>query len=344
MNSEIQRLFAPLRAGTWWEFKTPVFLGVAYFAAIVSGLSLNDLWSDLLRMVFALIPLTSFVCVINDITDLQDDIFAGKPNSIAGRSTAYKVLWVVACLLGGFTAAGLFFWNNPVVLALYFANWMAFILYSMPPVRLKKRGAAGVIADATGGQLLPCLWTAMLVAPYLPWETSVQLCIWAAAFGIRSILFHQAGDLEVDRQSGVQTLAVRLGGKRLSALVRGLVFPFEIAALAALLWQSAPIWGAITILIYLALQSVMWRWLRVPLRIAQPADCCRMAMLKYYQLWFPLCMILQLAMEFPIALLLIPVHAVLFPGLWRRFASHAMHISHNIKYPPDWEKLGFKSK
>lgn len=333
-----------MRAGTWWEFKTPIFLGVACLAAAVSGISFGELWPDLLRMLFALIPLASFVCVINDITDLQDDILAGKPNSMAGSSGTYQVLWVTVCLLGGLLAAALVFWNNQTALALYIGNWIAFTLYSVPPIRLKKRGAAGVLADATGGQLLPCLWTAMLVTPHLSWAISAPLCVWAAAFGIRAILFHQAGDLEADRRSGLKTLAVHLGSARLSWFVCGLVFPLEIAALAALLWLAAPVWGAITLLVYLALQAAMWRWLRIPLRIAQPADCCRMAMLKYYQLWFPLCMILQLSLEFPAALLLIAAHALLFPGLWRRFTSHAAHIRHNIKYPPDWEKLAIQSK
>jgi len=340
----ISNFFSPMRAGTWWEFKTPIFLGVACLAAAVSGTPFGELWPDLFCMVAALVPLASFVCVINDITDLQDDILAGKSNSMAGRPATYRVLWVAVCLLGGLLAAWLVFWDNPTALALYIVNWIAFTLYSVPPFRLKKRGAAGVLADATGGQLLPCLWTAMLVAPHLSLAISAPLCVWAAAFGIRAILYHQAGDLEADRQSGVQTLAVRIGAKSLTCSVRFVVFPLEIAALTFLLWQAAPVWGAITLLVYFSLQAAMWRWLRVPLRIAQPSNCCRMAMLKYYQVWFPLCMILQLAMEFPIALLLIPAHAALFPDLWRRIAGHTTQIRHNIKYPPDWEKLGLQQK
>ncbi len=327
-----------MRAGTWWEFKTPVFLGIAYLAAFAAGVPFDFFWPKLVLIVAALVPLASFVCVINDITDLRDDLRAGKANTLAGKSLFFQAVWLVSCLLGG-AAVSIFLLPDPLVLTLYLANWIVFVLYSAPPVRLKIRGLAGVLADATGGTLLPALWAALLVCPGMPATFAAPLALWAFCFGLRGILYHQAGDLRQDREVGVRTFAVRIGGKRLSALVCWVVFPLEVLALAWMGFEAAPAALLISLLLYLAAQLALWRWLRIRLRIASPAKSSRLAMLKYYQLWLPLGMIVAMSLENPLALLLLPAHAVLFPDTWKRLGQHAVGIRHNIQYPPDWEQL-----
>lgn len=340
MSAALQRFFAPVRAGTWWEFKTPVFLGVAYLTAVVGGVSFSELWPALLCIVAALVPLASFVCVINDITDLRDDLRAGKANAMDGRSPAFRALWLFACLCGGGLAAVFCFEGRTAALFLYLANWLVFVLYSVRPFRLKARGLAGVVADATGGQLLPSLWSALLVVPVLPAIFAIPLAVWAFAFGIRGIVYHQVGDLEADLRSEVRTLATRTRGDMLSRVVNRIVFPLEMVALVILLWQSAPLLAASSLLMYTLCQFAMWRWLRVRTCVALPLGCCRMAMLKYYQVWFPLFSIMVLALRDPFALICLPVHAILFPDSWKRCSDHWARIRHNMKYPPDWDNLG----
>ncbi len=327
-----------MRAGTWWEFKTPIILGVAYLSACVEQVSFDFIWPKLFLLVAALIPLASFVCVINDITDESDDRRAGKTNMMAGKSCWFKTAWLLACVLAGVLAAWLFS-PNPAALLLYLANWLVFTLYSVPPVRLKKRGSLGVFADACGGQLLPSLWVAFLVNPSASAILIVALSVWAFALGLRGILFHQAGDYERDRQSGVQTLAVRHGLKRLARVVHFVVFPIELISLGALLWLSGSIFALPLVAVYAFFQFALWRWLRVQPVVAIPSPCCRLLLLKYYQVYFPLTFVFALALKSPWALLCIPAHGVLFPDTWRRFFEHTVRIRHNIQYPPDWEKL-----
>jgi 4-hydroxybenzoate polyprenyltransferase len=338
-KSEISNFLSPMRAETWWEFKTPVFLGIAYLAACAGSVPLEDLWPQLLKIVAALVPLASFVCVINDITDLRDDLRAGKSNTMAGKSLLFKVTWLIACVLGG-AAVSLFLIADPLVLALYLANCLAFTLYSVPPFRLKIRGLAGVLADAAGGSLLPALWSAWLVFPRMSATFDVALAIWAFCFGLRGILYHQAGDLLADREAGVRTFAARIGSKRLEALVCWVVFPLEVLALAWMGFEAAPAAVVSSLLLYLGSQFALWRWLRIQFRIACPTERSRMALLKYYQLWLPLGMIAAMSFQNPVALLFIPAHAVLFPDTWKRFSRHWSEIRHNIQYPPDWKRLG----
>jgi 4-hydroxybenzoate polyprenyltransferase len=327
-----------VRARTWWEFKTPIILGVAYLSACVEQVSFDFIWPKLFLLVAALIPLASYVCVINDITDESDDRRAGKTNAMAGKSWWFKAAWLLACVLAGVLAAWLLS-PSPAALLLYLANWFVFTLYSVPPVRLKKRGVLGVVADACGGQLLPSLWVAFLVNPSASAVLIVLLSVWAFALGLRGILFHQAGDCERDRESGVQTLAVRLGLKRLARVVHFIVFPIELISLGALLWLSGSIFALPLLAVYAFFQFALWRWLRVEPVVAIPSPCCRLLMLKYYQVYFPLTFVFALSLKSPWVLACIPAHGVLFPDTWRRFFEHAVQIRHNIQYPPDWEKL-----
>lgn len=338
LKFEISHFFSPARAGTWWEFKIPILLGVAYLSACVEQVSFELVWPNFFLIVAALIPLASYVCVINDITDERDDRRAGKSNTMAGKSWSFKAAWLLACVLAGVLAAWLLS-PNPAALFLYLANWLVFTLYSVPPVRLKNRGSLGVFADACGGQLLPALWIALLVDPNASAFFMAALAVWAFAFGLRGILFHQAGDFENDCESGVRTLAVRLGLMSLSRLVRFGIFPIELLALAALLWLSGSVFAIPLLAIYAFFQFALWRWLRVMSVVAILSACCRLLMLKYYQVYFPLTFLFALALKSPWALLCIPAHIVLFPDTWRRFFEHAGHIRHNIQYPPDWEKL-----
>lgn len=325
MNSLLQFL-APTRAGTWWEFKTPIFLGVACLAALEGAVPFENLWPLLLSIIALLMPLASFVCVINDITDQREDLIARKANTMAGRSIFFQAGWLFACILGGILAAGFCLRGNMAALWLYVGNWIAFSLYSVPPIRLKTRGFPGVLADATGGQLLPTLWSALIVTPELSPQLTFLLSGWALGFGLRGILYHQAEDLKQDQAAKVQTLAVRLGSHLLQRIVLFGVFPVELLAFGMLVAGSAPVLGAGAMLLYLGFQIAMWRWLQVRLCVARPTGRPRMAMLKYYQFWFPICMIIALSLHDPVAIVLVPAFAVFFPDTWRRFFQHVAVI------------------
>ena len=333
------RFLAPTRHGTWWEFKTPIFLGVAYLSTLLSGSSFSVAWPVFLSVLAAMIPLASYVCVINDITDEQDDLLGGKGNTMAGRPLAFKAAWLAACLLGGALVAALCFRENLTALLLYAGNWVAFTLYSVPPFRLKKRGLAGVMADACGGVLLPALWAAILCDPNAEGIFIGPLAIWGFSFGLRGILYHQAGDFAADQASGTSTFAVRMGLRNVQRLVRYVIFPLEAASLLFLIWLSGSTFGFLLLAIDLCLHIAAWKWLQIRLILVGPSPCYRMVFLKYYQLWFPLTFVLAMASMDRMALLLIPAHAVLFRGTWERFPLRIAEIWHNIQNPPHLDRL-----
>lgn len=344
MIERLQTFFAPMRADTWWEFKTPIFLGVAYLSALVGKVPFAAAWPAFAAGLLALVPLASFVCVINDITDERADRAAGKSNRMVGRSTFFKVAWLAACLSSGAAAAWFSFRNNEPALVLYAANWLAFVLYSLSPIRLKERGLAGVFADALGGTALPVLWWILLANPVSSTPFLAVAGFWSLAFGLRGILYHQTADIALDRSSGVETFAVRVGLPKLRRLVVGIIFPVELSALACLLWMSGSAFVVPLLAVYVFTQFALWKWLRICNAVVDAGARTRLVLLKYYQLWFPLTFILSLGCLDVRAFLLLPLHGLAFPDTWRRFGRYCADIRHNLRYPPNWERLTASSK
>lgn len=315
LRTRLITFLAPTRLWDWWEFKVPVFLGVACLSAVAAGVGWEALWPRLLVVIAALVPVASYVCVINEITDRRDDALAGKPNCMIGRSLGYRAAWVVACLASG--VGGLWaLQGNTIAMRLYTANWLAFTLYSVPPVRLKARGVWGVVADASGGQLLPTLWTAAFLAGggsgSVPRGFTAALGVWAFALGCRGILAHQLRDLVADRVAGVATLAARLGADRVQFLLRFVLLPVEAVAFAAAAtlggaWPAAAAWVA-----WGVIDLVRRRWARSESESGEAGS----SGFAFYLTAFPIVGILLLGMRDPRALSLVPLDVALFPGCW----------------------------
>src|SRR5258708_18851038 len=87
------------------------------------------------------------------------------------------------------------------------------IAAALPPFRFKERGAAGVLCDAAGEQLFPALVAVALAcrgaqrAVSGAWVASVA--VWALAYGLRGIVWHQLSDVDNDRAAGFRTFARR---------------------------------------------------------------------------------------------------------------------------------------
>src|SRR5690349_9955647 len=171
----------------------------------VEGISL---WMGALSLLLAIIPAAIYASLINDVTDLAGDLRAGKRNSLAGRSRSFVATLVAIVIAVGFFFAWL--WRDDAALLwCYLATWLAFSLYSLPPLRLKERGAAGVLCDAAGEHLFPALVAVLLAcrgaqrAVNGSWIAAVA--VWALAFGLRGIVWHQLTDIANDRAADFRT-------------------------------------------------------------------------------------------------------------------------------------------
>lgn len=227
-----------VRADEWWHYKLVPIVSVFYATALVLHASLISMSTSALLLLLAIVIAAVYASAINELTDRADDAAAGKRNRAVDRPGAVAALFFVA-LFGGITFAWIWRRDAPLC-AFYVATLLAFTLYSVEPIRLKKRGPAGVICDAAGEQMFPAL-TAALLASHgarrglsAAWVASIT--VWALAVGLRGIVWHQLSDLENDRAAGLRTFAA-MRSRSASAVGAFVVFPLELAALAAMLWQ-----------------------------------------------------------------------------------------------------------
>jgi 4-hydroxybenzoate polyprenyltransferase len=317
---------AALRASDWWDYKLTPPLAVLWATTIHAGRPLLPSWSAALALIAAVAACAAYVSLVNDHFDRDEDERSGKPNRLSNHSRGSAAL--LFALVG---AAGLFFlwlWSDvPAAAAAYLGSWIAFALYSAPPARLKTRGLPGVVADASGATLLPCLLAALLAAhamaraPDPSWLAAVAA--WAFGWGLRGIIWHQVADLESDRLGGVRTFAQRHGREMATRLARWVAFPLELAGLAALLWHVGSPLPPLVLILYLALAAARSRFWGP--RRTLPLD-------EYYDGLLPLSLLLGSAARHPADLVLLAPLLLLFGRRPARVAADGWHVAQTLWY------------
>src|SRR4030095_1401254 len=249
-------LAAIVRAGEWWDHKLVPILVMFYGTLLLLGRPIAASWPSAVALLLSLLAGAAYVSVVNDLTDLDQDRAAGKPNRMAGRSPTFRAIALLLPL-----ATGLLFlllWRDDLWLAAaYLSAWIAFSLYSLPPFRLKTRGLAGLLADATGAHLFPTL-----VAMLLAFRAAQHLLdpvwiaagsVWALGYGLRGILWNQLSDRDNDVAVNVRTFAQRHSIRTAAAFGAWIAFPLELAGLAVLLWMIASPIPLLMLALYLLL-------------------------------------------------------------------------------------------
>jgi len=299
----------------WWDYKLAPVLGIAYATAYVSKLSMISLWPVILLTLAALAPCAAYVSVINDLTDLEDDLASGKTNRLVGRSRAFITALLAGCILPGIALA--IYWRaEPLLLSFYLGSWAAFTLYSLPPVRLKGRGVFGLIADASGAHLFPTLFAVCLVYRWYgkPVDPSwfALVAVWSLSCGLRGILWHQLTDLDNDAQIHLRTFARQHKLSSLGRLSNFVVFPVELCTFALILWRVDSLLAFAFLIVYVLLEVARAKLWRIELVIAVPKPNYRIVMQEYYELFFPLAVVLSSTMGYPTDAIMAAVHVALF--------------------------------
>lgn len=309
------------RAVEWWEYKLPPMLGIGYATALSYGKDLYKLAPVFCILLWGIIIGAAYVSIVNDFTDLKDDNASGKYNRLSHLPPLFGIMLVLTCLFAGALFV-YFFLHDILSIVLYSSSWIAFSLYSIPPFRLKKRGAWGVLADACGAHLFPTLFFLSGTANYMHaginWFWFSAVGIWSLMYGLRGILWHQFFDRDNDLKIGLATYA---SGKdpRLFNKQSFFIISIEFAALAFMLVFIAEPLPLITLLFYLLMLVGYGKILKHTLiAIVPPTDhSWHFIMNNYYQFFFPLSLLLSAAFIHPAVWILFIFHFILFPIIAR---------------------------
>jgi 4-hydroxybenzoate polyprenyltransferase len=193
------------RVNDWWRSKAALLMGMVYlFTAWFQLAFLDFVWMGLLS-VMTITGFASFGYLVNDLFDMEQDLKAGKKNSLAGKPAIFIVLFfaISAALIFvpwiWLPATGFSYFLIALQLSL-------FLIYSVPFIRLKEKGLAGIVTDALYAHAVPPILAAYTfsLAAHSSLSDSGLLLLFAWQFtsGVRNILIHQQTDIDADRRSG----------------------------------------------------------------------------------------------------------------------------------------------
>ena len=252
------------RVDNWWFSKVAPAIAISYCAALLYQVPAWEMARSILLIAFVGLCAGSYGHIINDVYDIEVDRNAGKRNHMA-RFEPWQRFALCALTLGlGFVPA-LFVTYSRTSLLLLAVEFLLPTIYSIPPIRLKGRGALGLLCDSFGAHLVPCLYVISVVAhvagdPALVHSTrstSFVLCtaIWALTLGLNGILIHEFEDRDNDIRSGIRTFATDVDFHAMR-LPMAIFYAIELASFAGMVTVLFPVAPAIAIALGLFLMLI----------------------------------------------------------------------------------------
>jgi len=304
------------RAIDWWEPKIVPLLVVGYMTVnhYHENIIAHFIW--LLFLILAIALGAIFVSILNDYTDLTFDLASKKSNRLESFSPfKRKVLLGLSFLINIIFC--FFFIDDILSLCLYLSAHMAFILYSIPPFRLKNRGLLGVLADASGAHLFVSLFIVTSMTQQMNKELDVfwlsLIGFWSLLYGLRGILWHQFWDRENDLSINHPTFAT---SRQVASIkpAETLITIMEVATLFILLITLGH-WLPFLALAFYAIILLGYKKLNQQvIFVLVPNDKpWHIFLSDYYQILLPFSLILSCSFDNPICLTLILFHVVFFP-------------------------------
>jgi 4-hydroxybenzoate polyprenyltransferase len=209
-------------------YKSVILLTAPLFVVLLSSPgaeSPRSVWLFLLNMYLYLF----FIYILNDYADRDQDAATGKQRTIgkmSGPAVAGLTLLVGAGnILLGYYLAGLSFYLLLLVIGL--ASGAA---YSVRPLRVKERGAGGVLFPGLPGRVVPILMACALYGQVGWWVWVLLVC--ESVKCTTNILFHQIVDHDADRLAGIRTFATDQGKENAERYLKKLAYLGVVAALA----------------------------------------------------------------------------------------------------------------
>lgn len=171
----------------------------------------------------------AYTFVVNDVSDKEIDISAGKIRPIQSYSQKKQMLILIALSIGALVIP--VYLGTYVVKIISIITFMLLTFYSLKPLRFKEKGIIGLIVAAGAQRSCLFLIYAGLVSANL---TSILFfVIWLFIIGFQDELGHQLIDLKNDEISSVQTWVRKMGvktGKRVSFMFLFLTIVFPVFA------------------------------------------------------------------------------------------------------------------
>ncbi|HEX7069430.1 MAG TPA: UbiA family prenyltransferase [Rhodothermales bacterium] len=335
-----------IRVDAWWIFKIGPVLAFAFAEVALHGIQPVPALILVVSLMVSAFGIAAFGHVVNDAFDVAADARAGKANALGRRSPTRRALLTLALLGLGFLPWTLIEVSTAAMVILA-TNAALLVAYAAPPLRLKERGFAGVIADAAYAHLLPVLFIlALFDGAVLPTPIGVAWYVgaagWALCFGVRGIVLHQTWDQENDLRAGVRTFVTDRGPTAARQLIHRFAYPgelFFLGVMGVVFFLQLPL--AFWILVLYAAAWWTGRALgvfprSVSLDPLPKNEGEHVPLACFYSLWPALAVAVALSFAAPMYGILLIVMLVLFPGHVSGEMARCAHLLGGIGYQGYW--------
>jgi len=211
------RVKRSVRWPDWALSKIPKLCIVGSYMGLAHGQTSAKFLTDLLLFVFVFATSHSaYGFLVNDLGDREMDRRHGKRNTFLELGT--KKGWaLLAAVTAVMLLSGLPFVIRPGFVALWGLWWFVAVAYSLPPLRLKERGAVGIVVSSVAQVTVPVLITFAALGAGTRWERWIFILAMTLSGAVLE-LAHQRHDLRNDAQTGTLTLAVRMGQPKIDTV------------------------------------------------------------------------------------------------------------------------------
>lgn len=299
----------------WWIYKIPPLLTLAFATNLLMG---QELWlsiPNIFKILFSLIAGGIYAYLINDFSDQGEDAKAQKKNAFLNKSLLQRRLMLAGSAF--LVLVALWFWTDaPELLALYVFNYLLFALYSLRPFRLKERGFWGVLVGGVADTVLPSLFVVGALAQknygLIPFAWWIAIFVWSLALGIKYMAGHQMQDLPNDLVTNTRTWLRKKGIQKVNRIIQYRIFPLEIIGLAMLIWVIPSYLPLAFLIVQLITEILRSRAFKRKLTVIEPLENNNIWLQEFYELFLPLALLTQLALNDINNGLVLIVYAVLF--------------------------------
>ena len=234
------------RSENWWYSKIPPLLAVAVLDIVRQMDTQTSVVALLGCYLWSVCAVAPYGHVVNDAFDVEADRKAGKQNHMAGVSWPWRMSLCFVLVVVGLLPA-LIVPYSPVAVGVLALNYVWPTVYSVPPLRLKEQGIAGLCCDMLGSHVTPTVLALLLFSRNTwPGAFAAVVTVWAMALGIKGILHHQIADRANDIRSGTVTFATNTSPEALSRFLTLFNLFFELpvsVVLVIVTWGWAPLFA-----------------------------------------------------------------------------------------------------
>ena len=319
MVASLARIAHLSRTKDWRLTFIPFILGCVYLWLVWFRTPFSI--EALVLFALSLITATGFAALgylINEYFDQKDDALAGKLN----RMTLAPMHVCIGLLIAA-TILALLPWmwlpSNPFSWLLIASELSCFALYSFPIFRLKNVPFIANSIDMAYAYTIPMLlsfhtYSLFHGQSWPKWLWPLVTCV--SLIGLRGIIIHQVHDLFNDKRAGIRTLPLTIGPRLTSLLLACLMFAEILSFLlfAFMFSWIMPWWAASILVSYAVYLAFLIQGEKGLLLAFLPLAPQRHATDQFYQIIFPMLMLVLVAFSNLWWAILIPLHiGVLVP-------------------------------